>query len=111
MYRRCVAGASADIAVAGAAPADAAAESLAQLRQREDAVYDEQLERPCKTVRESLTIDVRMRHSFIDFEGRSDGKSIKTILSHVKPRKLILVCFLKFLKFFLNFNLNFLLFR
>jgi Zn-dependent metallo-hydrolase RNA specificity domain len=27
----------------------------------------------------------------IDFEGRSDGRSIKAILTHVAPRKLILV--------------------
>jgi hypothetical protein len=79
------------VALAGAAPADAAAESLAQLKQREDAVVDEQLERPMKTVVESLTLDVRMRHTYIDFEGRSDGRSVKTILSHVQPRKLILV--------------------
>jgi cleavage and polyadenylation specificity factor subunit 2 len=46
---------------------------------------------PHKTVVESVTIDVRCRIIYIDYEGRSDGRSIKTLLATVEPRKLVLV--------------------
>ncbi len=48
-------------------------------------------ETPMKTVVETLQVQMRMRAQYIDFEGRSDGKSVRTILAHVEPRKLILV--------------------
>ena len=32
---------------------------------------------------------VACKIEYIDFEGRSDGRSIKKILSHVQPRKLV----------------------
>ena len=37
----------------------------------------------------SITPSFRCSLSFIDFEGRSDGESIKRILSIVKPRQLV----------------------
>eukprot|EP00823_Brevimastigomonas_motovehiculus_P006165 TRINITY_DN4974_c0_g1_i1.p1 TRINITY_DN4974_c0_g1~~TRINITY_DN4974_c0_g1_i1.p1 ORF type:complete len:729 (+),score=157.35 TRINITY_DN4974_c0_g1_i1:99-2285(+) len=46
---------------------------------------------PTKTIIEDITMQVKLQVMFIDFEGRSDGRSIKTILSRVAPRKLILV--------------------
>jgi Cft2 family RNA processing exonuclease len=48
-------------------------------------------DQPMKTVTETVQIQMRMRAQYIDFEGRSDGKSVRTILAHVEPRKLILV--------------------
>ena len=35
---------------------------------------------------------VRCRRQFIDFEGRSDGESIKHILGRIKPRQLVSAC-------------------
>jgi Cft2 family RNA processing exonuclease len=48
-------------------------------------------ETPMKTVEETVHVQMRMRAHYIDFEGRSDGKSVRTILAHVEPRKVILV--------------------
>ncbi len=46
---------------------------------------------PTKTVTLHMRVPVRCQVLYIDFEGRSDGKSIKKILSSVQPRKLILI--------------------
>ncbi|KAJ3410272.1 cleavage and polyadenylation specificity factor subunit 2 [Chytridiales sp. JEL 0842] len=46
---------------------------------------------PSKYVVEPLMVQVQCKVIFIDFEGRSDGKSIKNILPQVAPRKLIIV--------------------
>eukprot|EP00741_Cyanophora_paradoxa_P019483 tig00021127_g18808.t1 len=46
---------------------------------------------PTKCVVREVEIDVRAGVTFIDFEGRSDGGSLKNILRHVAPRKIILV--------------------
>jgi len=42
-------------------------------------------------VRSQQTLDINCSVSFIDFEGRSDGESIKKIISMMKPRRLIIV--------------------
>ncbi|KAI8820645.1 beta-lactamase-like protein [Fimicolochytrium jonesii] len=57
---------------------------LEKLRQEEDPI-------PFKFIAFESAIDVRCRVVYIDFEGRSDGRSIKNILPQVAPRKLILV--------------------
>jgi len=46
---------------------------------------------PTKTITKKIKVDVRCTIKYIDFEGRSDGESVKRILSLVKPRQLILV--------------------
>ncbi|KAL3524286.1 hypothetical protein ACH5RR_017120 [Cinchona calisaya] len=46
---------------------------------------------PSKVVSTELTVQVKCSLSYMDFEGRADGRSIKSILSHVAPLKLILV--------------------
>ncbi|XP_011409895.2 PREDICTED: cleavage and polyadenylation specificity factor subunit 2-like [Amphimedon queenslandica] len=46
---------------------------------------------PTKCVSFKKTVPVRSSLSFIDFEGRSDGDSIKRILTIMKPRQLILI--------------------
>lgn len=48
-------------------------------------------EHPTKCVSTMQYIDIKCTITFIDFEGRSDGDSIKRILSRVKPRQLIIV--------------------
>ncbi|PIA49419.1 hypothetical protein AQUCO_01300318v1 [Aquilegia coerulea] len=47
--------------------------------------------KPSKVVSEELTVQVRCSLAYMDFEGRSDGRSIKSILAHVAPLKLVLV--------------------
>lgn len=46
---------------------------------------------PTKCVAEKRQLNLRCSMLYIDFEGRSDGESIKRILSLVNPRNLILV--------------------
>eukprot|EP01083_Nonionella_stella_P022254 61559_1 len=48
-------------------------------------------EKPVKTISRTMHLNLRCQIQYIDFEGRSDGRSIKTIISHVMPRRLILV--------------------
>ncbi|XP_064403755.1 cleavage and polyadenylation specificity factor subunit 2-like [Halichondria panicea] len=46
---------------------------------------------PTKCISQKQTVAIRCSLSHIDFEGKSDGESIKRILSIVKPRQLVLV--------------------
>ncbi|XP_059667087.1 cleavage and polyadenylation specificity factor subunit 2 [Cornus florida] len=46
---------------------------------------------PSKVVSNELTVQVKCSLVYMDFEGRSDGRSIKSILAHVAPLKLVLV--------------------
>jgi len=46
---------------------------------------------PRKTILEPVEVEVRCGVQFIDLEGRSDGRSIKNIIAHLQPRKLVLV--------------------
>lgn len=48
-------------------------------------------EPPTKCVTQRINLEIRCQLAYIDFEGRSDGESVKRILSLVKPRQLILV--------------------
>ncbi|XP_047136980.1 cleavage and polyadenylation specificity factor subunit 2 isoform X1 [Hydra vulgaris] len=58
---------------------------------KEDLEALEIKEPPTKSVSEMVKVDVRCKISYIDFEGRSDGESVRRILSIVKPRQLILI--------------------
>lgn len=46
--------------------------------------------KPTKVVFEELTLQVRARCMQLDYEGRSDGRSMHTILMHIAPRHLVL---------------------
>lgn len=48
-------------------------------------------EKPTKCVFEKKSLKIKCKHAFIDYEGRSDGDSVKKIIAHCKPRQLILV--------------------
>jgi len=48
-------------------------------------------EAPTKCVFRNIEVEVNCAIKYIDFEGRSDGRSIKKIITHVNPRKLILI--------------------
>ncbi|XP_024172640.1 cleavage and polyadenylation specificity factor subunit 2 isoform X2 [Rosa chinensis] len=47
--------------------------------------------RPSKVVSSELTVPVKCSLIYMDFEGRSDARSVKSILSHMAPLKLVLV--------------------
>ncbi|CAF1052808.1 unnamed protein product [Brachionus calyciflorus] len=55
----------------------------------DDAIEQEEI--PTKCIKETLTLDIRCKIVYIDYEGRSDGESIKKILSNVKPKNLVLI--------------------
>lgn len=57
----------------------------------EEALEDLLSEKPCKVIKSTAEVRVACQLRLLDFEGRADGRSIKTILSHVAPLKLILV--------------------
>lgn len=46
---------------------------------------------PTKCVKSTVTLDLLASVQYIDFEGRSDGESIRKIVSLIKPRRLIVV--------------------
>jgi cleavage and polyadenylation specificity factor subunit 2 len=46
---------------------------------------------PSKCISLDVKVRVQCQIHYIDFEGLSDGKSIKTILQHISPKKLILI--------------------
>ncbi|CAN0870517.1 Cleavage and polyadenylation specificity factor subunit 2 [Linum grandiflorum] len=47
--------------------------------------------KPSKVVSHELTVQVKSSLIYMDFEGRSDGRSIKSIIARVAPLKLVLV--------------------
>uniref|UniRef100_A0A9J7YP74 Cleavage and polyadenylation specificity factor subunit 2 n=1 Tax=Cyprinus carpio carpio TaxID=630221 RepID=A0A9J7YP74_CYPCA len=46
---------------------------------------------PTKCISTTQALDIRARVMYIDYEGRSDGDSIKKIINQMKPRQLIIV--------------------
>ncbi|KAK8946198.1 Cleavage and polyadenylation specificity factor subunit 2 [Platanthera guangdongensis] len=46
---------------------------------------------PSKIVSTEMTVQVKCSLVYMDFEGRSDGRSVKSIIAHVAPLKLVLV--------------------
>ena len=56
------------------------------------------IEVPTKYVSEKRNLDIKAKILQIDFEGRSDGESIKTIISTIKPKNLVSSLVVFFLK-------------
>ena len=54
-------------------------------------LYLEETEIPTKCICMIETLDILANVLYIDFEGRSDGESIRKILTQVKPRQLVSV--------------------
>ncbi|XP_053394070.1 cleavage and polyadenylation specificity factor subunit 2-like [Mercenaria mercenaria] len=46
---------------------------------------------PTKCIAVTVTLDINASIQYIDFEGRTDGESMRKILNQIKPRQLILV--------------------
>jgi cleavage and polyadenylation specificity factor subunit 2 len=51
----------------------------------------EKYEIPKKVVSREIDVEVNCQIEFVDFEGRSNARSIKNILQQINPRKLILI--------------------
>lgn len=56
-----------------------------------EAAVPEKLDIPMKTVVDTVHLNIKAKLIFIDFEGLSDGDSVKKILANIKPRNLIIV--------------------
>ncbi|KAK0400699.1 hypothetical protein QR680_015406 [Steinernema hermaphroditum] len=66
-------------------------EEIADRSEAEPKPMSKPLERPTKCVTSKTKVEVLCRVEYIDFEGRSDGESIKKFLGQIKPKQLILV--------------------
>jgi cleavage and polyadenylation specificity factor subunit 2 len=56
---------------------------------KEDKVVAE-VEIPVKYTVEDIFLQIRCKLQYIDFEGRSDSRSVKNVLQHVGPKRLVL---------------------
>ncbi|KAJ7523061.1 hypothetical protein O6H91_18G035900 [Diphasiastrum complanatum] len=67
--------------------------SAGDVEEKPDADAEDMLldEHPSKVVSSDITVQVKCALQYIDFEGRADGRSIKSILAHVAPLKLVLI--------------------
>ncbi|VDN22545.1 unnamed protein product [Gongylonema pulchrum] len=54
-------------------------------------LLQEEREWPSKCISQIVKMEVLCKVDFIDFEGRSDGESVKKILSQIKPKQMIIV--------------------
>ncbi|GJP48564.1 hypothetical protein CLOM_g7850 [Closterium sp. NIES-68] len=68
---------------------EAAGVDMAALAEAEDALA--LMERPSRVRVEHVTVQVNCAIRFVDYEGLADGRSVRTMLAHVQPLKLILV--------------------
>jgi cleavage and polyadenylation specificity factor subunit 2 len=60
-----------------------------EMEEEEDPLFNDLV--PYKYECASVTLEMNCKLLYIDFEGLSDGKSIKNIISQVAPKKLILI--------------------
>lgn len=60
---------------------------------REDMMDDEDVEEeiPTKLVEETVDINVVCRMAYVDFEGRSNGRSVRNILQQINARKIVII--------------------
>lgn len=54
------------------------------------------LEPPSKFVTSEVEVQMACRLLFVDMEGLSDGRAIKTIIPQISPRKMVKISFLDF---------------
>jgi hypothetical protein len=48
---------------------------------------------PTKCIFRNIEVEINCTIKYIDFEGRSDGRSIKKIVARVNPRKMVSISF------------------
>lgn len=78
-----------DYTILEVAPVDE--EMAAEKVKKEDESMIDLSEVPTKCVAATVTLDINANIQYIDFEGRSDGESMKKIISQIRPKQLILV--------------------
>ncbi|RKP07912.1 beta-lactamase-like protein [Thamnocephalis sphaerospora] len=61
------------------------------VKSEEEKAREPEPEAPCKYTVSTVALRIQCKVQYLDFEGLSDGRSIKTILPQVAPRKLIVV--------------------
>uniref|UniRef100_A0A2R5LLA6 Cleavage and polyadenylation specificity factor subunit 2 n=2 Tax=Ornithodoros turicata TaxID=34597 RepID=A0A2R5LLA6_9ACAR len=66
-------------------------EEATEVKPENDDVMQDVTEMPTKCLESTVTLDVNASLQYIDFEGRSDGESVKKIISMMKPQRVILV--------------------
>lgn len=66
-------------------------ELTAEKVKKEDESMVDLSEVPTKCVAATVTLDINANIQYIDFEGRSDGESMKKIISQIRPKQLMLV--------------------
>jgi cleavage and polyadenylation specificity factor subunit 2 len=71
-----------------AAGAGAAAEAASE---EEEPAPAEEEARPTRVLEEEVTLDIAARCALVDYEGRSDGRSLRTIVGQLAPRQLAVV--------------------
>ncbi|CAG8545924.1 6099_t:CDS:10, partial [Ambispora leptoticha] len=59
--------------------------------ERDDPNYSSESDVPTKYVSYNQDVELQCQIRFIDFEGTNDGRSIKTIVPQIQPRKLIII--------------------
>ncbi|CAE6481103.1 unnamed protein product [Rhizoctonia solani] len=79
-----------DRAFAVAVEADEAREAQ-QKKQEEEEKSKIPVEPPSKFIIESVEVELRCKLLFVDMDGLNDGRSVKTIIPQVNPRKMIIV--------------------
>nr|KAG5700899.1 hypothetical protein BaRGS_012306 [Batillaria attramentaria] len=57
----------------------------------EEEIMQDVAEVPTKCISSTVTLDINASVQYIDFEGRSDGDSIRRYLTQIKPRQLVLI--------------------
>lgn len=66
-------------------------EEADETKAEDDDLMQDVTEVPTKCLESSLQLDVNASLQFIDFEGRSDGESVRKIVQMMKPQRVILV--------------------
>uniref|UniRef100_L7MA23 Cleavage and polyadenylation specificity factor subunit 2 n=1 Tax=Rhipicephalus pulchellus TaxID=72859 RepID=L7MA23_RHIPC len=66
-------------------------EETDETKAEDDDLMQDVTEVPTKCLESSLQLDVNASLQFIDFEGRSDGESVRKIVQMMKPQRVILV--------------------
>ncbi|CAM9498245.1 unnamed protein product [Lampetra fluviatilis] len=59
--------------------------------QAEEAMEQDLTDVPTKCISSSHTVEIRAKLIYIDYEGRSDGESLKKLISQMRPRQLVIV--------------------
>lgn len=78
-----------DRALAVAVEAEEARE--AQQKKQEEEEKNQPAEPPSKFITENIKVHLHCKLMFIDMDGLNDGRSVKTIIPQVNPRKMIIV--------------------